>query len=165
MNRPILTRNFQGATERAPDVTFVEVAEQPKPTMQRAPRKIEVAPPQEKTPTQLCLDHWREWMQRDDRDLGAKGQSGLRSGSDDRVTDDAGAASDAAADRASREIAMATDAMIESLDRHHKAAIYRVCNISSVWRFPNLDFTVALPEAEAELTEKLKRNVATRAFF
>lgn len=164
--REKLTLGWRGKTAAVPDITFVDVTEAaPRPTV-KAERVLTVAPPEELSPLQLCINHWREWMHHSDRDLGAKGQSGLLKSADEHQGyDDGGAAGDAAAARASREIAMATDAMIDSLPRHYKAAIYRSCSIASVWRFPNLDFMATLPLAEAELREKLAKNVATRAFF
>jgi hypothetical protein len=133
----------------------------------RAEHVVTVAPLDEQSPLQICLNHWRAWMHQNDRDLGAKGQTGLSGGDNEagEGADDSAAASEAAAARASRDIAIATDAMIDSLPRHFKAAIYRSNNIASVWRFPNLDFTATLPEAEQELAAKLSKNIATRAFF
>lgn len=168
--RPKLTLGWRGKTARVPDITFVEVAPAPIQVLppNREPRVIQVSPFLELSPFQICINHWREWMQHHDRDLGARGQQGIASGpdSEDREGyDDSHAAGEAAAARAAREIAMATDAMIDSLPGHYKAAIYRSCNITSVWRYPRMDFVVVLPEAEQELCEKLARNVATRAFF
>jgi hypothetical protein len=168
--RQKLTLRWRGKTEPVPDIAFVDVTEEPAPP---APveRVLAVSPFDEPAPLQICLGHWRDWMHQCDRDLGAKGQSGIVNGSDEHDGyDDNSAAGDAAAARASREIAMATDAMIDSLPRHYKAAIYRSCNITSewrpsVWRFPNMDFAAVLPEAEQELAEKLSKNIATRAFF
>lgn len=166
--RPKLTLNWKGKTERLPDITFVDVEPEVAQPLShtRAPRIIQVQPLDELSPLQICMNHWREWMQHSDRDLGAKGQSGLVGiDSEHEGYDDSAAASEAAAARASRDIAMATDAMIDSLPRHFKAAIYRLNNIATVWRFPNLDFATVLPEAEQELAEKLSKNIATRAFF
>jgi hypothetical protein len=171
--RPKLTLNWKGKTERLPDITFVDAtpeAVQP-PATPRMPRVIAVEPLDELSPLQICMNHWRDWMQQSDRDLGAKGQSGLAG--DVQVDadgkrigyDDGAAVAEAAAARASRDIAMATDAMIDSLPRHFKAAIYRINNIATVWRFPNLDFATVLPQAEQELIEKLSKNIATRACF
>ena len=164
--RPTLTLRWKGKTDPVPDVTFVEVTEPAPPPPLRPVHVLEVTPLEECSPLQICLNHWRTWMHRNDRDLGAKTQAGFGGGRDDEEGyDDSAAACEAAIHRASREIAMATDAMIDSLPRHYKAAIYRSCNIVSVWRFPNLDFTVTLPEAEKELIGKLSKNVATRTFF
>jgi hypothetical protein len=164
--RPKLTLGWRGKTEPVPDIRFVDVTEaMPAPKL-RAAHVVKVAPLDETSPLQICMNHWRDWMHQNDRDLGAKGQTGIVNGCDEHAGyDDSAAAGDAAAHRASREIALATDAMIDSLPRHFRAAIYRSCNIASVWFFPNLDFVQVLPMAELELTEKLSKNVATRAFF
>jgi hypothetical protein len=164
--REKLTLRWRGKTEASPDITFVDVTPPAAPPKVHVPHMVTVSPSEELTGLQFCLNHWRDWMQHDDRDLGAKVQQiGRSPDGEHEGYDDSAANSEAAAARASRGIAMATDAMIDSLDRHYKAAIYRSCSIASVWRFPNLAFEVVLPEAERELTEKLKRNVATRAFF
>lgn len=167
--RPKLTLNWGGKSASVPDIVFDDDVVDPVPVLARKPvlsLADRVGPWIEKAPLDICLDYWSRWMHCDDRDLGAKSQSGIESGSDDSDdVFDARAASDSAAARVEREVAMATDAMIDSLDRHYKAAIYRRCNVASVWRFPNLDFVVVLPEAEEALIAKLKKNIATRAFF
>lgn len=173
--RPKLTLNWRGKTEPVPDIAFVDVTEELAPPSVRVERVLVVAPPVELTPLQICLTHWRDWMHQSDRDLSAKGQAGLMSGPDededkkDRAGyDDSAAASEAAAARASRDIAMATDAMIDSLLPHLKEAIYRSCSIiakHAVWRFKNASFMDVLPDAQEALAEKLSKNVATRAFF
>lgn len=169
--RPTLTLGWRGKTTRVPDIRYVEVIDELAALIEPArpvARVLAVGPFVEVAPLDICLGHWCDWMRKDDRDLGVKGQVGLRSdGNDDdrEGYDDSAALADAAAARSSREIAMATDAMINSLDRHHKAAIYRRCNITSVWRFPLMDFVVTLPLAEEALIEKLSKNVATRAFW
>lgn len=114
----------------------------------------------------ICLDHWCDWMRREESELRAKSQGCIKGGSDDPHEGyDVNALAEAADARASSEIAKATDAMIDSLDRQHKAAIYRRCSIATVWRFPNTDFGAMLPEAEDSLVAKLKKNTATRVFF
>lgn len=168
--RPKLTLHWRGKTEPVPDIVFLDVTAPSKPPdmprLEVLALADRIGPWVQQTPLGLCLNYWSDWMRCDDRDLGAKSQSGIRGGEDDEHEGfDTSAASDAAVARISREVAMATDAMIDSLPRHYTAAIYRRCGVSSIWRFPNLDFVAVLPEAEAELTEKLKRNVATRAFF
>lgn len=168
-----LTLNWGGKCPAVPDVVFDDAVSAETlaaalalaDAAERAPAlSLKVDPWQEKNPLDICLDHWIDWMHQGDRDLGAKSQALIKSG-DAETYDDSAAASDAAAARASRDIAMGTDAMIDSLLRHHKAAIYRRCRIASVWSFPNLDFVATLPEAEKELSAKLSKNVATRAFW
>ena len=115
----------------------------------------------------LCLDYWARWMRRTETDLGARGQACLRGdapveGEHEGYDEDTAYASQS---RYEQDVAQATDAMIDSLYRHHRAAIYRRCSIANVWRFPNLDFATALPEAESELSNKLSKNIVTRSFF
>lgn len=173
--RPKLTLNWGGKCAPVPDVVFVDAVS---PATLAAAAALAVAqdssalrvdPWTEPAPLDICLAHWTDWMKQDDRDLGAKSQAGILSemsagnGAYDGEGDSA--ASGAAAARASREIALATDAMINSLPRDYKAAIWRRCNIASVWRFPTMDFSEVLPLAEKCLDEKLSKNVATRAFW
>ena len=167
-NRQKLTLGWRGKTARLPDITFDDVTEPAPPPALRTPHVVSITAFDEPTPLQICPGHWRNWMGQSERDLGAKGQVGIKNGSDDeehKGYDNGAAAAEAAAARASREIAMATDAMIESLPRHFKAAIYMSCSISTVWSFPKMNFEATLPEAQAELTAKLAKNMATRAFF
>jgi len=176
--RPKLTLGWKGKTTPVPDVIFDDyvdpaaLAKAVEATLSPAAagRSLEVSPWTEPSPLDICLNHWVSWMGQDDRDLGAKSQVGMCGGADDPDEKHEGfeadsAASDAAAARASREIAMATDAMINSLDRDYKAAIWRRCNIASVWKFPHMDFFATLPLAEKALEDKLSKNVATRAFW
>ena len=170
--RPKLTLGWRGQTMPSPDVTFYDVtAPAPAPPARvMVERVLRVDPFIAPGGFQICIEHWRTWMRQDDRDLSAKGQAGLQSGADDEKhegydIDMAAEAAAASAARVEREIAMATDAMINSLDRHHKAAIYRANSIASVWRFPNMDFALVLPEAEVELEKKLRKNIATRSLW
>lgn len=168
--RSTITRTWGGKCAPVPDVIFDDAPEVATLVEMLVPRVLRVDPWVEPTGLDLCLGRWAEWMSHDDRDLGAKSQAGIQSGRDDDDDDDeegydVDAVSEAAIARAAREIAMATDAMILSLLRHHRAAIYRRCNVASVWHFPHMDFTVTLPEAEKELTEKLSKNIATKVFF
>lgn len=170
MKREKLTLSWRGPTVLVPDITFYDVTPPRPSACAMVERVLRVDPFVEAGGLEICLGHWRTWMRQDDRDLGAKSQAGLCSGADQEEhegfdTDMSKEAAEAAAARAEREIALATDAMINSLDRHHKAAIYRMSNIASVWRFPHLDFSAVLPEAQTELEKKLRKNVATRAFW
>lgn len=173
--RPKLTLNWGGKCAAVPDVVFVDAVSPVTLAAAQALEKKEavsvsrVDPWVQPSPLDICLGHWSDWMRQDDRDLGAKSQAGIRGGAEDGQEHEGydcnSAASDAAAARASREIAMATDAMINSLQRDFKAAIWRRCGVASVWKFPNMDFTAVLPLAEHALDEKLSKNVATRAFW
>lgn len=107
----------------------------------------------------LCLELWKVWMGKVDMDLGVKGQGSLR-GDGDGYGDN-----DAQAQRRDNEIAEATDAMINSLRACDRWAIYRMCSVTTVWNFPNLNYIEAATGAKAALEEKLRKNVATRTLF
>ncbi|MCE3605837.1 hypothetical protein LXA47_19840 [Massilia sp. P8910] len=109
----------------------------------------------------LCLSCWKEWMSRDDTDLGVKSQSTLRGDGDGYGTADTSQA------RRDNEIAEATDAMVRSLKSSHQWAIRRKCGITrgNVWNFPRLDYLNEVQDACAELEKKLRANVATRLLW
>jgi len=106
-----------------------------------------------------CLDYWSTWMGQDDSDLGIKNQAGLQGEGDGYGNDDTGE------QRQANLIAVATDAMINSLKAHERWAIFRRCGISQVWNFPSLNFFEALPKAEESLIAKLKINIVTSNLF
>jgi hypothetical protein len=107
----------------------------------------------------VCLECWSRWMGASDRDLGIQSIKSLAGDGDGYGNVDTGQA------RRDNEIAEATDAMINSLRQQHRWAIFRRCGLSTVWNFPQLDYVVTAQQAEIELVEKLKRNVATRTLF
>ena len=101
----------------------------------------------------LCLEIWKHWMAGDsDRDLGAKTMRGLTGEGDGHGQDlhEAQQANDI-------KIAQATDAMISSLSRVHAWAIYRVCGLASVWKFPEVSFMEVATLARDELAGKLRK--------
>ncbi|WP_156398049.1 hypothetical protein [Duganella sp. Root336D2] len=109
-----------------------------------------------------CLDVWMRWQRRDDTRLGWRGRSAmLQSDYDDDVEGD----SEELYEDMDTRVAEAVEAMMVSLPRHLDWAIRRRCNIATVWRFPSLDFTNVLGEAEGALETLLRKNVATRVFF
>jgi hypothetical protein len=114
--------------------------------------------------TDICLACWQDYMRCDDRDLGIS-QLRLRGGEDD--PNRAASESDpyVAQRLADLAIGAATDAMIDSLPRLYIWAIYKAHGIGQVWNFPQADWVATLAEARAALTEKLKKNVATRVKF
>ncbi|MGZ8339122.1 MAG: hypothetical protein ACXW2U_05355 [Telluria sp.] len=109
----------------------------------------------------LCLTCWREWMARDDADLGIKAHSSMRGDGDGFGSDDS------AQLRRDNEIAEATDAMIRSLRSSHQWAIRRKCGVTkhSVWNFPQLSFITEAQDACVELETKLRGNIATRLLW
>jgi hypothetical protein len=110
-----------------------------------------------------CLACWKAWMSGDqDKDLGMKTMRGL---SGEQDGEESAPDIHEAQQDADQRIGAATDAMINSLSRIHVWAIYRICSITSVWKFPNADLTVVATEARHELTQKLKRNICTAILF
>lgn len=114
---------------------------------------------------EACLELWITWMGKTDKDLGAQ-----RLKLPTRSTEDADyeadfTAGDGAQQRRDDEIAMATNAMIESLPRFQRWAIHRKCSITTVWNFPQLDYIGTAVDACVELEKKLRGNVATRMVF
>lgn len=109
---------------------------------------------------ETCLACWKVWMARDpDRDLGVKTTRGLLG--EGAPGHDIYEAQQEADDR----IGVATDAMINSLERIHVWAIYRACSITSVWRYPNADLAEVAREAKEALQTKLKTNIVTAILF
>lgn len=108
---------------------------------------------------EYCLDCWKSWMRKTDTDLGAQSCRSLRGDGDGYGNNETMEA------RRDNEIAGATDAMINSLIVSQRWAIYRKCGISTVWRFPSLDFIDVADSASIELEKKLRNNVATRLLF
>lgn len=123
----------------------------------RAARKIEERFI-EQTPLDLCLDCWVRWLEYADLDIGWRGKSIGLVGDTERTSEQIYSAIE-------REVAMAVDAMIESLKTHHAWAIRKRCAVATAWRFPQLDFFTVVVEAEKELEKKLKNNIATRSYF
>lgn len=127
----------------------------------RPRRVIPVADRIEQTGTDLCLACWKEWMGRNDTDLGVKSQSTLKSDSDGYGGEDTSQM------RRDNEIAEATDAMIRSLQRSHQWAIRIQFGVASmkVWTFPQLDYIAEAQLARSALETLLKKNIATRLLF
>ena len=124
----------------------------------RTARKIEVAPYHAPTGLDLCLDVWLQWQRRNDSSLGWRGRSAMLEG-------ECTADSEQLYDNMDNNAALAVEAMMTGLPRCLDWAIRKRCGIATVWRFPSLVFADVLLEAEAELTKKLKNNIATRNYF
>ena len=110
-----------------------------------------------------CLDCWKTWMLSDDRDLSASRMK-LGGGADEEPV---GYESDVYAEQRKADIAVgaATGAMIDSLKPAWRWAIYKKCSISTQWKFPQLNFLDVLAAAEADLENKLRKNIATATQF
>jgi hypothetical protein len=112
-------------------------------------------------PVDLCMEIWKNWMAGDsDRDLGVKTMRGLSAEGDGHGVDlhEAQQASD-------MRVAQATNAAIDSMQRLHVWAIYRMCGLATVWRFPNASLLEVAAEAREELAAKLKKNICTALLF
>jgi hypothetical protein len=109
-----------------------------------------------------CLDAWMRWQRRDDTRLGWRGRSAMLQSD---YAEDIEGDSDELYEDMDVRIAEGVEAMMQSLPRHLNWAIHRRCNIATVWRFPSLDFTVVLGEAEQALENLLRKNIATRIYF
>lgn len=120
--------------------------------------KIEVRAMQAYSALDLCLEIWREWQRSNHMNVGWHRRSAM-------LASEGGNDSESLYDGMDIATAEAVEAMMADLPRHLDWAIRRQCGIATVWRFPNLDFGVALEEARGTLEKKLKNNVATRSFF
>ena len=160
--RAKLTLGWRGKAAPVPD--YVEAVEAPRPAPRvaaPAPVVLRVDPWSPPGPLDECLACWKTWMHDGiDRDLGAKPMGGLAGDTD-------GYGVDVHEQQQARDgrIAVATDAMIESLERIHIWAIYQMCSIATPWRFPNADIFVVGEEAREALTQRLKKNVCTAVLF
>ncbi len=116
---------------------------------------------QNEEPFDNCLRCWKTWMFGDaDRDLGMKAMGGLISNSDGYGADPA--EQDQARDT---RIAVATDAMIDSMKLIHRWAIYESTGVGTVWKFPNADLIITYEAARQELEILLRKNVCTGVLF
>jgi hypothetical protein len=166
MARPKITLKWGGRCAPVPDVVFVDVTEAQQvvsapAAAQCQPRVLRVDPWTQPAPLDECLACWKGWMHGDaDRDLGAKPMGGL-------VGDADGHGVDMYEQQQARDtrIAIATDAMIESMQRLHIWAIYKLCSLATPWNFPNADLLSVGEEARQVLVEKLKKNVCTSVLF
>lgn len=110
------------------------------------------------TPLDRCLAEWTRYHGRSDK------QGGYRY--KDSICESEGAADfEQLTDRVDNDIAMAVDAMVDSLPQHHRWAICIKAGLATAWKFAQLQYDKTLAEAEAELIIKLKRNSATSNFF
>ena len=116
-------------------------------------------------PLDVCLECWRAWIGRNNQDLGTQRQK-LRTDDDDKdAGNDSESVAAAAEERRESEIAEATDAAINDLRACDRWAIYKLCGVSTVWKFPLLDFMQTAQSAKMQIEQKLRENIATRALF
>ncbi|MCG2586511.1 hypothetical protein [Massilia sp. TS11] len=110
------------------------------------------------TPLENCLSIWQRWHDREDENIGWNRRSPM-------LSSEGSLDPHQLYDNADMQVAEAVEAMVNSLTAQHEAAIRHRCGHSRVWRFQQLDFTLVLPEAEAELEKKLRANVFTSFLF
>ncbi len=106
----------------------------------RTIRTIEVQELVALSPFERCLDLWVRWQERSDIGVGWRGRSTM-------LASDGSLDSEQLYDSMDNTAAVAVDAMIASLSRHHAWAIQKRCGITSVWRYNTLEFAVILAEA------------------
>jgi hypothetical protein len=110
-----------------------------------------------------CLECWKLFMQKDDRDLSASRMK-LMSARDE---DAQGYERDVYAEQlqADYKIGEAVNTEINDLKAVHAWAIKKKCSITTLWNFPTVNFMRALTDAEAELEKKLRKNIVTATKF
>lgn len=127
---------------------------------------LRVDPWTEPDPLDICLECWKVWMTRHDGDLGTQRQNLRSNDEDDRYPEkDSESVAAAAEQRRENEIAEATDAAISDLRACDRWAIYKLCGVSTAWKFPMLDFMETAQDAKRQVEKKLRENIATRALF
>ena len=152
-----------GEVEAGPD--FVEVVE-PVRAAKPMPVKLEIAPVVilEKADEDIldyCLCCWSEWMRGDaDRDLRAKPMGGLMGNADGYGADE-----DEKQQARDTRMAVATDAMIDSMTMLHRWAIYTSTGVGTAWKFPRADLLETYSAARIALELLLRKNVCTGILF
>jgi hypothetical protein len=157
----------EGAAQQPESDNFVECAPVAAAILVKAIeiQPLRVDPWVESDPLDLCLEYWKAWMGRNNQDLGTQRQK-LRTDEDEKdVQKDSESVAAAAEERREAEIAEATDAAINDLRACDRWAIYKMCGLSTAWRFPLLDFMQTAQGAKVKVEEKLRKNIATRALF
>jgi hypothetical protein len=110
-----------------------------------------------------CLECWKLFMQKDDKDLSASRMK-LMSARDD---DAQGYERDVYAEQlqADYKIGEAVNTEINNLKAVYAWAIKKKCSITTLWNFPSINFINALADAELELEMKLRKNIVTATKF
>jgi hypothetical protein len=161
MKREKLTLGWRGKCDPVPE--FVCVADMPLTVRSVAPAApvLVLARTEQADPLDLCLELWKAWMaEGPDRVLALKTMRGLSGDGDGHGVDshEAQRANDI-------RIAQATDAMIDSMQRLHIWAIYKLCSQATPWRFPNASLIDVGQAAREELRRLLQKNVCTAVLF
>ncbi|WP_028100480.1 hypothetical protein [Pseudoduganella violaceinigra] len=141
------------------------MVEESVPVVRSAARRANAIPVAARVETKAldyCLDVWMRWQRRDDTRLGWRGRSAILQSD---YAEDVEGDSDELYEVMETRVAEGVEAMMQSLPRHLDWAIRRRCNIATVWRFPSLDFTDVVGEAERALEILLRKNIATRIYF
>ena len=110
------------------------------------------------TPLDKCLAEWSRYQHRNDERGGYRYKDAI-------LESDCAADFEQLVDRVDNDVAMAVDAMVNSLNTHHAWAIRIRCGIATAWQFAQFQYDKTLVIAEDELIKKLKRNSATSNFF
>lgn len=128
-------------------------------------KKSETTPVQIIKPDGLdyCLDCWKSYMGKDDRDLSASRMQFNGGADEEKIAYESNVNDDQR--KADGAIGAATDAMIESMTRLHSWAIYRMCSITTQWNYPNANYIEVVQAACDDLRKKLKNNIATGTLF
>jgi len=162
MTRQKITLGWRGRCAPVPELPLVEVScKLPERAASIPASELRVDPWVPPAPLDECLACWKAWMHGDaDRNLSAKSMGGLVGNTD-------GHGADIHEQQQARDtrIAVATDAMIDSLPRQQIWAIYRLCSLATPWRFPGADLVVVGEQARQALLVKLKKNVCTSVLF
>lgn len=124
----------------------------------------QVIAPQKRDGLSVCLSCWRLYMQSEDKALGASRMK-LECGTDE--DSHYGYESDPYGEqhKADLRIGEATNAMISDLKPAHTWAITKSNGITTVWKFPSVDYIKTLAAAHAALEDKLRRNLSTATQF
>lgn len=161
MKREKLTLGWRGTCAAVPDYVCVDERKPVVRVMVPAAPVVVLGPAVATDPLDLCLELWKAWMaDGPDRLLVAKTMRGLSGDGDGHGVDlhEAQRANDI-------RIAQATDAMIDSMDRIHIWAIYRMCSQATPWNFPRASFVDVAQDARGELRRRLQNNVCTAVLF
>ena len=104
-------------------------------------------------PLTTVLDIWVRWSRKDDMASTHRDRAGDHDEEDEPYL------------KADIKTAEAVHVMVFELRPVHRWAIQKRCGVSTVWRYPNADYSAVLSEAEEIITTKMKKNYATCKYF